>query len=140
MRLLPRLFRHKQRRFGVDMVWLGLLSIGCAHRPSVAPEIADARNEIARLEGNIATRRGQLPQVAKAPSSADSVPALSPSAVQSAPASRCDGVCVAAQAICGYSRRICALSQQISDEPSQRSCKNAERECSEASNQCASCH
>lgn len=142
MRLLPCLLRRNISPLGLAIGLLStecLFAVGCAHRPSIAPEVAEARSEISRLESNIATRRGQLPHVASAPASANAVPAMSPSAVQSAPAGRCDGICVAAQAICGYSRRICTLAEQIADEPSQRSCKNAERECSDASSQCASC-
>lgn len=142
MRLLPCFRVHSADRFGLAIAWLVagcMLSFGCAHRPSIAPDVTEARSEITRLESNIASRRSQIPIVASGSLSAHAVPAMSPSAAQSAPAGRCDGVCVAAQSICGYSRRICTLSEKIADEPSQRSCKNAERECSDASSQCASC-
>lgn len=134
-----RLWRKKSR---VGLGWGAVLWVGvtaCAHKPTVSPEIAAARAELSRLESNIANRKSQLPRVAAAPMAVDSVPALSPSAAQNAPAPRCDGICLTAQAICGYERRACALSQDIADEPSQRVCKNAERDCKDASDQCAGC-
>ena len=113
--------------------------MGCAHQPKSGAATESARTEIGKLESSLSARRSQLPTVAAAPASADSVPSISATAAQSAPSSRCDGACLAAQAICGYSRRICELAEQIADEPSQRSCKNAERECGSASTLCASC-
>lgn len=113
--------------------------IGCAHQPKTGAAVESARTELSKLESSLSVRRSQLPTVAAAPASPESVPSMSATAAQSAPSSRCDGVCLAAQAICGYSRRICELAEQIADEPSQRSCKNAERECGTASALCASC-
>lgn len=112
---------------------------GCAHRPQGASSSEATRSELARMEGNIAARRSQLPTVSARAAAPEAVPSLSASATQSAPAPRCDGVCQAAQAICGYSRRICQLAEQIADEPSQRSCKNSDRECADASGLCATC-
>ena len=113
--------------------------IGCAHQPKSSAALESARTEIGKLESSLSARRSQLPTLAAAPASPESVPSMSATAAQSAPSSRCDGACLAAQAICGYSRRICELAEQIADEPSQRSCKNAERECGSASALCASC-
>jgi hypothetical protein len=112
---------------------------GCAHQPRSGPGAEAARTEIAQLEGNISSRRRQIPTLATAPASPDSVLSVSATTARTAPSSRCDGACVAAQAICGYSRRICELSERVGDEPSLRSCKKAERECQDASGLCASC-
>ena len=97
--------------------------IGCAHQPKSGAAMESARTEIGKLESSLSARRSQLPTLATAPASPESVPSMSATAAQSAPSSRCDGACLAAQAICGYSRRICELAEQIADEPSQRSCK-----------------
>ena len=112
---------------------------GCAHQPRSSPSAEAARTEIAQLEGNISSRRRQIPTLATAPDSPDSVPSVSGSAAQTAPSSRCDGACVAAQAICGYSRQICYVSERLGDEPNQHSCKKADRECQDARGLCASC-
>ena len=134
MRLLP-LFScsHSADRFWFgsrgwlrDACFLSAVRIS----PSIAPDVAEARRNH-RLESNIASRRTPDPHCRERVTVCTCSPAMSPSAAQSAPAGRCDGVCVAAQSICGYSRRICTCRKNRGRaKPAEL--QNAERECSDA--------
>lgn len=136
-------------RLGFGLALLLALGSGCAVRPRVAsspasPTAASAHSELVELEKTIADNKPLLrggseraPAGSPAPASADSTPALL--STGGAPASRCDGVCRAAQEICTASRRICQISLDVADTAVAASCQRSERTCTEAGALCAQC-
>lgn len=124
---------------------LGALALGaCASKPEVrteapTPRASGQHGEIKDLEQRIAgRRRGGNARIA-AESAGASSDAAAPVAQVPEIASRCDGVCTAAQEICTWHRRICSLAAEINDAASAQSCQRSQRDCETASSACSGC-
>lgn len=132
---------------GLGLALLITLGAGCAKRQLVAPTTtapaaSSAHTEVAELEKTIAENKALLRgggdrAAAGVPAADDTSP--SQMSAGGAPASRCDGVCRAAQEICTASRRICQISLDLADAAIAASCQRSERTCNDAGALCAQC-
>lgn len=145
-RAVGTFLRLGPQRLGLGLALVCLLGSGCAYRPqatpaATAPQGPSSHSEIIELEKTIRDnkallRGGSERGTTSAPSAAEQA---SPLSAGTPPASRCDGVCRAAQEICTASRRICQISLDLADNAVTASCQRSERACTEAGALCGQC-
>ena len=134
---LPQVLIGALRGWGLCAV---LTWAGCAHQApqADAPSSASSGGEVATLERRIASAKATIRGGVSRAAASESAPA-SAAGSGSAPFSRCDGVCQAAEEICTCHRRICALADELKDSRSADSCRRSQRDCEDAGRSCAAC-